>query len=163
MTTQARDKFSKKVAAALERRAGQRCSVCRCPTGGPHSDPELSVNIGAAAHITAASPGGPRYDESLTPLERRSAANGLWACQNHAHQIDTDKQAFTVEVLRELKARAEQRAGQEMGVPGDPFGLSAARDQAEVRLLEAQRAVLQQVIGVQLPEAHVILNVGHKV
>ena len=155
------DRFSKQVAAVLERRAGQRCSICRCPTGGPHSDPTRSVSIGVAAHITAASPGGPRYDSELSPAERRSAENGIWACQNDGHRIDTDLQAFGVEELRRLKQRAEKSAQQGMGVPvGMPSALSSPHEQAEVRLLEQQRSALQTVFGEQIPEVHAILNLS---
>ena len=65
-----------------------------------------------AAHITAASPGGPRYDPSRTPEERRSVANGIWLCQNCAHLIDTDKDRFSVDILRLWKAQSEEAARQ---------------------------------------------------
>ena|SRR5437867_6628470 len=50
------EEFSGQVKVQLALRAGHRCSVCGAPTGGPHSDQERGVNIGVAAHITAASP-----------------------------------------------------------------------------------------------------------
>lgn len=65
------------------------------------------TNIGVAAHITAASPRGPRHDPSLTPAERRDAENGIWACQKHGKQIDDDESHFTVEMLRKWKKAAE--------------------------------------------------------
>jgi hypothetical protein len=66
------------------------------------------VNIGVAAHITAASPGGPRYDDSITPEQRSSITNALWLCQNCAALIDRDTGRFTAAKLREWKERAEQ-------------------------------------------------------
>jgi hypothetical protein len=60
-----------------------------------------------AAHITAASPGGPRYDPSLTPEARSGADNGIWLCHNHGKLVDNDRKRFTVEVLRRWKADAE--------------------------------------------------------
>ena len=57
MTT--RDEFSKPVVARLASRAGHRCSNpdCRRPTSGPEVTSDGVVNIGVAAHITAAAAG----------------------------------------------------------------------------------------------------------
>jgi hypothetical protein len=49
-----------------------------------------SFNIGVAAHITAASVGGPRYDASLKPKQRAAIENGIWLCQNCGTMIDRD-------------------------------------------------------------------------
>jgi hypothetical protein len=69
-----------------------------------------AVKLGEAAHITAASPGGARYDASLTSEERRSFSNGIWLCRDHAHQVDHDEKHFTVEILRQWKRDAESQA-----------------------------------------------------
>jgi hypothetical protein len=39
------------------------------------------VNVGVAAYITAASPGGPRYDPALTTDQRSGGENAIWLCQ----------------------------------------------------------------------------------
>jgi Zn-finger protein len=83
---------------------------CRKLTSGPRSDPNKSVRIGVAAHITAASPGGPRYDKSLSQRERSSAANGIWLCQNCAKLVDNDAVQYTVELLRSWKGISEKSA-----------------------------------------------------
>lgn len=83
---------------------------CRKPTCGPREDPAKSINIGVAAHITAASPGGVRYNSSLSEAERTSIENGIWLCQNCAKLIDNDKDRYSVSCLREWKARAEKSA-----------------------------------------------------
>lgn len=107
-----RDDFPKAVVEILGKRAGFICSnpSCQQHTVGPKANDEGAVNTGVAAHITAASPGGPRYDASLSPEERRSANNGIWACQTCGKLIDSDDERFTVAVLREWKARAEHLA-----------------------------------------------------
>lgn len=107
-----RDDFSQATIRKLAARVGYRCSCQDCPqlTIGPEAGGDGTVNIGKAAHITAASVGGPRYDASLTADQRRAQSNGIWLCANHADQIDRDAKKFTVEVLREWKVRAEQRA-----------------------------------------------------
>lgn len=105
----ARDDFSKTTIATIARRSGYRCSFpgCKTVTSGPHTDPHSWVNIGVAAHIAAASVGGPRYNESMSPADRKSPENGIWLCQNHAKLVDNDELRFTAEVLLEWKQRAE--------------------------------------------------------
>ena len=107
-----RDDFPLAAKETLARRVGMRCSnpECRKPTSGPKEDPSQAVNIGVAAHITAASPGGPRYDPGLSPDERSSAPNGIWLCQNCAHLIDTDADRFPVDVIRLWKTQSEEAA-----------------------------------------------------
>lgn len=70
----ARDNFSAKVKSAVAKRSGGACSNPKCarPTSGPHSIPAKAINIGVAAHIVAAAPGGPRYDGKLSPEQRLS-------------------------------------------------------------------------------------------
>jgi SEC-C motif len=65
---------------------------------------------GGAAHIRAASPGGPRYDPNMLPTERSGIANGIWLCRSCADLVDTDPNRFTVEILQRWKERAEERA-----------------------------------------------------
>jgi hypothetical protein len=98
------------VKRALCNRVANRCSFCEAVTSGPQDDESKAVNIGVAAHITAASPAGPRYDPALTPEERRHASNGIWLCQNHAKMIDNDDSRYSASVIREWKAEAEARA-----------------------------------------------------
>lgn len=74
---------------------------------GPGLDPDSAVNVGVAAHITAASPAGPRYDPDLTPAGRAAAANGIWLCQTCAKLIDADLSRYTAGLLRQWKTRAE--------------------------------------------------------
>ena len=89
----ARDEFTQKVIEKIKGRVGGRCSKtdCRVPTTGPSmADSEKVSSIGVAAHICAASPGGPRYDDIMTPRQRRSVGNGIWLCATHATEIDRD-------------------------------------------------------------------------
>src|SRR6266404_6234115 len=93
------DDFSEVVKRVLASRVGNLCSnpECRALTSGPQDDPSKAVNVGVAAHITAASPGGPRYDSSLLPEERSGHKNGIWLCQNCAKHIDNDPAGDSVE------------------------------------------------------------------
>lgn len=107
-----RDEFSTQVKDLLAKRVGQRCSnpSCRQPTSGPQDDATKAINIGVAAHIAAASPGGPRYDPGMTPDQRSAPNNGLWLCQNCAKLVDNDSSRYPVEVLRSWRAEAERTA-----------------------------------------------------
>ncbi len=106
------DDFPQSVKEELARRAAYRCSnpKCRRLTTGPQVDPARSVNVGVAAHITAASSRGPRYDKSLMPEQRRSAENGIWLCQTHAKLVDNDATRYPTPLLQEWKRGAEERA-----------------------------------------------------
>lgn len=66
-------------------------SCCRRTTIGPKLSGEGTINLGEAAHIKAASPGGKRYDPNMTPEERASYENGIWMCRTHAALIDRDE------------------------------------------------------------------------
>lgn len=68
------------------------------------------MNLGVAAHICAAAPGGPRYDKNQTPEERQSADNGIWLCQIHGTAVDADVSKFTAGLLREWKVQAQKDA-----------------------------------------------------
>ncbi|QGQ22362.1 hypothetical protein F1728_06600 [Gimesia benthica] len=109
-----RDKFDNKTKEILAKRVGYLCSNpdCKNTTSGPHTDPKLTINIGVAAHITAASPGGPRYDSSLTPSQRRDSSNGIWLCQNCSKLIDSDTNYYSKDLLQGWKHNAENHAKQ---------------------------------------------------
>ncbi len=83
---------------------------CWKPTLGPHSEDEKSVNLGKAAHITAASKGGPRYDPTLSKAERKSIRNGIWMCGLHAELVDKDEGPYPTPLLKDWKKLAEERA-----------------------------------------------------
>jgi hypothetical protein len=114
-----RDEFATDVKRVLAARAGHRCSKlnCRAPTAGPQIDSDGAVNVGVAAHITAASEGGPRYDRNMSNDERMSAANGIWLCQTCAKRIDSDPDRYSVKVLRAWKWLAEGEADEALGRP----------------------------------------------
>ena len=108
-----RDDFSPAIKRELAHRVGVKCSNpdCRRPTSGPSDEGNLKhINVGVASHIYAASKGGPRYDESMTPEERASFDNGIWLCQDHAKMVDDDEVRFTKMLLHVWKKAAEEIA-----------------------------------------------------
>lgn len=117
-----RDNFPSRVLLLLAQRAGTCCSNpdCRRPTSGPAEVGDAAINIGVGAHITAAATGGPRYDASLTPAERSSAANGIWLCQACGKLIDSDLTKYSTELIRGWKSAAEKRAQSLIETPRPP-------------------------------------------
>jgi hypothetical protein len=117
----ARDDFSTSLKDVLAKRVNYRCSNPGCgqPTSGPHSDAYRHVNVGVAAHITAASVGGPRYDPDLPAPERSGIENAIWLCQKCAKLVDSDTSKYSVSLLRRWKVAAEAKAAQELAGEGD--------------------------------------------
>jgi hypothetical protein len=105
-----RDEFTPATKRAIERQARGHCSnpTCRRLTHSATSDGGGEINIGVASHICAAASGGPRYDENMTPEQRRSTDNGIWLCQDHAHAVDAPDSKFTVEELRNWKKQTNE-------------------------------------------------------
>lgn len=107
-----RDDFSPKIKHAIAARAGWRCSFEGCSklTVGPSEEaPGAITNIGEAAHICAASPGGRRYDPAMTSEERADIGNAIWVCSDHAKLIDRDAVTYSTDKLREMKRAHEER------------------------------------------------------
>ena len=104
-----RDDFTVEVKRALVARVANACSNpdCRAVTSGPQDDPNKALNVGVAAHITAAAPGGPRYNETLATEQRCHPNNGIWLCQNCAKLVDNDPVQFPEALLRAWKTVAE--------------------------------------------------------
>lgn len=136
-----RDDFSKKTIDLLARRVAYQCSnpECQKVTIGPSSKTTETVSIGVAAHITAAAPGGKRYDPVLIKDERKGFNNGIWLCQNCAKKIDSDELQYTIDVLRNWKIEAENRA---MSNLDGSFGFSLPKND---RTLLAQATLLEQL------------------
>ncbi len=130
-----RDDFDSHTKDVLAKRVGTRCSNpnCRKLTAGPQEDPEKALNIGVAAHITAASPGGPRYNESITGKTRGSIENGIWLCQNCAKLIDNDTARYTCDMLFEWKVLSERAALLELEYHADDTGSESQDDMELVR------------------------------
>lgn len=107
-----RDDFTQKTIDVLAKRAAWLCSnpYCRKFTVGAKSGEEGVINLGEAAHITAAAPGGPRYNPALSSAERRNISNGIWLCNTCATLIDRDEVAFPISLLNEWKKNAEERS-----------------------------------------------------
>ena len=102
-----RDEFSAPTKRLLEKQSGNHCSnpSCRRVTSAASSDGQTVMSIGEASHITAAAPGGPRYDATLTSEERKSPENGIWLCKDHAKET-ADKRRCLAQHNRECPVPA---------------------------------------------------------
>lgn len=106
-----RDNFSQKTKEIIAKRVAWRCSFPGCgriTVGAGHRDKSDVINLGEASHIYAASPEGPRYDESMSQEERKSIDNGIWMCKHHARIIDSDYHNYSPETLKQWKEIAEK-------------------------------------------------------
>lgn len=113
-----RDNFSSKVIKHSKERVNLLCSNpdCRVPTHAPSSKSNDAINnIGKAAHICAASEGGPRYDAEMTAELRKSIDNAIWLCGICADKIDRDVISYPVALLKQWKEQAEKHAKNEQG------------------------------------------------
>ncbi len=100
-----RDNFTKKNSIILSERAALMCSNpnCRILTSGPHSVESKSLKNGVAAHIHAATSGGPRYNPNQSKNERSCITNGIWLCHNCSDLVDKDPQRYTSNILFKWK------------------------------------------------------------
>ena len=130
-----RDDFPEKAKDTLAKRVGTHCSNPQCwkLTSGPRDDPAKSVNIGVAAHITAAAIGGPRFDSSLSARQRSAITNAIWLCQNCAKLIDNDAARYTVDLLRQWKTLAEETARLGVESTGAAIALQPVSDDEMVK------------------------------
>jgi hypothetical protein len=137
-----RDDFVLSVKEILAKRVAQRCSnpACRKPTSGPQDDPGKAVNIGVAAHIASASPGGPRFDPAMTSDQRSAADNAIWLCQNCAKLIDNDEREYTTEIVRAWRTLAEALAKRDLEQRRD-----TSDDQPFIRLEAMMPALLTEM------------------
>ncbi|MDQ3153662.1 MAG: hypothetical protein M3R63_18755, partial [Actinomycetota bacterium] len=67
------------------------------------------VTLGEIAHIHANSPGGARYDPSLSRTETDSHRNTLLLCRKHHRIVDNNESAYSAETIRAWKTAHEAR------------------------------------------------------
>ncbi|NNU26167.1 ABC-three component system protein [Isoptericola sediminis] len=106
-----RDDIPAAQARVVYQRSGGRCAYPGCGAElvmdaiSPGDQPK---STGKVAHIAAASPGGPRYDASMTRDQRRSANNLIYLCGPHHDAIDFQLDHHTREFLTEAKLNHER-------------------------------------------------------
>jgi hypothetical protein len=135
-----RDDFTQRTIADTAKAVGYRCSNpdCQRLTVGSNAEHDGVINLGVAAHITAASPGGPRYDDTADAETRKGKDNCIWLCQDCAKLIDSNPEHFTVTLLQDWKHGAEKRTFRELVAPQRrPGGAEEAAKKIEAALGDA--------------------------
>lgn len=155
-----RDDFKSEIVKKLAERAAYICSnpACNRMTIGPDtSSGSLSIKAGVAAHICAASPGGPRYDMSQTQDVRSGISNGIWLCGTCSMLIDKNNgNSYPADHLRKWKTDHEKLIKECLeGNKRIIFNLVSHTDQSQtcrkiVKFLE-QRGVLFMDLQHEIP------------
>lgn len=112
MSKRTRDNFTQRTIDALRRRVSNCCSnpECYVLTVEPQAtDPTKVIDTGVAAHICAASIGGPRYKAEMTTEERKDINNAIWLCAHCSIKIDREPEAYPAPLLHHWKKEAEHR------------------------------------------------------
>jgi len=115
-----RDNFKESEKEILAKRVAYRCSFPGCPavTIGPGSKSSThTIKTGVAAHIYAASEGGPRYNPNMTSEERSSIDNAIWMCEYHGAIIDKDYEKYAADTIKQWKSIAEENATKNLQNP----------------------------------------------
>jgi 5-methylcytosine-specific restriction endonuclease McrA len=142
-----RDEFSPKTIDELSKRASFICSnpQCRCLTLAPSNESDSKyILTGKAAHITAASPGGPRYDPSLSHEQRSSISNGVYLCANCADKIDKNRGLdFPLSLIMQWKQEHEAWVRENLNKTKENMfvivdGRHIAKGQGEVTALDIE-------------------------
>ena len=102
-----RHDFLDKTKRLLRENVTNLCSNpnCRVLTMASKIDGCSSSNVGVAAHICAAAPGGPRYKLEQAEAERKHYDNGIWLCTTCSRLIDVDDDSYSEELLHGWKSQ----------------------------------------------------------
>jgi hypothetical protein len=93
---------------ALFAKSGNQCAFPKCYT--PLVEPSSGKVTGRLCHIRGKSRLGPRYDSSLTDLERHGEGNLILLCPIHHDVVDADLDSYTVARLFQIKSQHEAGA-----------------------------------------------------
>lgn len=121
----ARADFTNRTKEIVAARSGYRCSFPKCDrvTIGPGAAPHETTSIGVAAHIFAASPGGPRGTGGLTEEELTKVENAIWLCSSHTRLVDNNQgDKYPPQSLLSYKALHEARIARELQGLFTPVG-----------------------------------------
>lgn len=141
-----RDEFKSGVREIVARRVSYLCSNpdCRASTIGPQMDEAKSQNVGTASHITAAAPGGPRYNPALSSPERKHYQDAIWLCRTCGTIVDNDYHRYSVELLQEWKRQSEEAAQNVLGKPAIPTVSPLIRNS---RMVEAAQSLSELTVS----------------
>jgi len=102
-------RFNRNLVKKIAEQVAYHCSNCDNVTVGPSEDNSDRILEGEAAHISGLNSGSKRYDESLSIEERNSIENAIWLCRK-CHRIFDSDNSFTIAKIKDIRARAIERA-----------------------------------------------------
>lgn len=111
MASSLRDRVPPAQERVVIARSGDHCAYPECGltlTIEAQAAGDRPKATGKVAHIAAASPGGPRYDPTMTEVQRGSADNLIYLCGPHHDAVDSQLDRHTRAFLVEAKARHEE-------------------------------------------------------
>lgn len=115
-----RSNFNSKTKNSLCESVNGHCSICGKCTTWVNEDKDTGTakkdSIGEAAHIEAASKGGPRYNPNQSDEERSRFDNGIWVCSNCHTEIDNNEEKYDVKTLRYYKSIAMKKAQEDWNI-----------------------------------------------
>ena len=113
--------FSERIKRLAGRSVGFRCCFpgCNRLLISKKENSDEILNTAEYAHIIAASPGGPRYDSSVSSDDIKSYDNCIVLCATHHHVIDNNPNNYPSKKLKDWKSIAEERTRQEMLLPNN--------------------------------------------
>lgn len=86
---------------------GRFCAICHTDLIIKNDASNLDTIIAEIAHIKGKQPGGPRYDDSMTPKERNASDNLILLCPNCHKKVDDQGEVYTTEKLTQIKEEYE--------------------------------------------------------
>lgn len=111
--------FPESIRRKLRDRVANLCSNPECRKNTVAANLETIDNrtvIGEAAHICAASSGGPRFNDEMIAKDIKSFKNGIWLCSICHNIIDREPKNYPVEMLKSWKVSAEEYASKNLGI-----------------------------------------------
>lgn len=87
--------------------SGNRCAYSGCMRSIISETGQVIAQI---AHIKGVKPGTARFDENMSPNDRRHPDNLMILCYEH-HKVTDDETVYTVERMRKMKSAHENRYG----------------------------------------------------
>lgn len=120
--------ISDKTRKVLWAHSANRCAICHTElvVAAAGTDP-VSV-VGEECHIHARSPGGPRFDASLSREAVDDLANLVLLCAVHHKMVDDQVETYTAGKLRDIKVKHEQWIKERLEQPGAPRIRRNAKD-----------------------------------
>lgn len=102
--------YSETTLKRLFARSGNQCSFPGCTKIMTNEKNAKDSNI---CHIEAANEGGERYNPDMTDEQRADYPNLILLCIQH-HDETNDEEKYTVDVLKEMKAKHEAEIAQKL-------------------------------------------------